>query len=254
MAPQVGLEPTTTRLTAECSAIELLRKMDSGSDLLSRAVSSQVPSALKGLTSVFGMGTGGTPSSLPPEIVNFLKCRFGFSVCFPARFPSPSVFLQFSPAFRIVSRFLLFVKLFRFPSFLCFRFGFPVCCFLRFPFAFAPVLRSLRFLRSASFPRLPALRFACFLPSLQLLLLRFLRCSRFRSRFLCGSASVHRLSAFASFRLPSASLHPDNCTLNDSRLTVQLVSVSISTQIACAKSSPRPISIIKLHMLPHFHR
>ena len=69
MAPQVGLEPTTTRLTAECSAIELLRKMDSGSDLLSRAVSSQVPSALRGLTSVFGMGTGGTLSPLPPEIV-----------------------------------------------------------------------------------------------------------------------------------------------------------------------------------------
>ena len=35
--------------------------MGSGGDLLSRAVSSQVPSALKGLTSVFGMGTGGTP-------------------------------------------------------------------------------------------------------------------------------------------------------------------------------------------------
>ena len=47
--------------------------MDSGSDLSSRAVSSQVLSALKGLTSVFGMGTGGTPSSLPPEIVNFLN-------------------------------------------------------------------------------------------------------------------------------------------------------------------------------------
>ena len=44
--------------------------MGSGSVLLSRAVSSQVPSALKGLTSVFGMGTGGTPSSLPPEILN----------------------------------------------------------------------------------------------------------------------------------------------------------------------------------------
>ena len=28
MAPQVGLEPTTTRLTAECSAIELLRNID----------------------------------------------------------------------------------------------------------------------------------------------------------------------------------------------------------------------------------
>ena len=45
--------------------------MESGSDLSSRAVSSQVLSALKGLTSVFGMGTGGTPSPLPPEIVSF---------------------------------------------------------------------------------------------------------------------------------------------------------------------------------------
>jgi hypothetical protein len=27
VAPQVGLEPTTLRLTAECSAIELLRKI-----------------------------------------------------------------------------------------------------------------------------------------------------------------------------------------------------------------------------------
>ena len=33
----------------------------SGSDLLSRAVSRGVPSALEGLTSVFGMGTGVTP-------------------------------------------------------------------------------------------------------------------------------------------------------------------------------------------------
>ena len=79
-APQEGLEPTTLRLTAECSAIELLRHvggkttlLESGGDLLSRAVSSQVPSALKGLTSVFGMGTGGTPSPLPPEIVSVFK-------------------------------------------------------------------------------------------------------------------------------------------------------------------------------------
>ena len=71
MAPQVGLEPTTTRLTAECSAIELLRNMESGGDLCSRAVSSQVRSALRGLTSVFGMGTGGTLSSLPPEMVSY---------------------------------------------------------------------------------------------------------------------------------------------------------------------------------------
>ena len=27
LAPEVGLEPTTLRLTAECSAIELLRNM-----------------------------------------------------------------------------------------------------------------------------------------------------------------------------------------------------------------------------------
>src|SRR5690349_13937428 len=39
----------------------------SGSDLLSRAVSRGVPSALEGLTSVFGMRTGGTPPTLPPE-------------------------------------------------------------------------------------------------------------------------------------------------------------------------------------------
>ena len=73
MAPQVGLEPTTTRLTAECSAIELLRIIESGSDLLSRAVSSQVPSARRGLTSVFGMGTGGSLLPLPPEISRALS-------------------------------------------------------------------------------------------------------------------------------------------------------------------------------------
>ena len=84
LAPQVGLEPTTFRLTAERSAIELLRNIgcgkdvsylprflffESGDDLLSRAVSSQVPSACGGLTSVFGMGTGGTLQLLSPEIL-----------------------------------------------------------------------------------------------------------------------------------------------------------------------------------------
>ena len=42
--------------------------VDSGNVLLSRAVSSQVPSAFGGLTSVFGMGTGGTLQPLSPEI------------------------------------------------------------------------------------------------------------------------------------------------------------------------------------------
>ena len=43
--------------------------MKSGSDLISQAVSSQVPSALLSLTSVFGMGTGGSSTPLPPEMV-----------------------------------------------------------------------------------------------------------------------------------------------------------------------------------------
>jgi hypothetical protein len=39
-----------------------------GDDLLSHTVTRAVPSALKGLTSVFGKGTGVTPSLWPPEI------------------------------------------------------------------------------------------------------------------------------------------------------------------------------------------
>ena len=56
--------------------------LESGGDLLSRAVSSQVPSALKVLTSVFGMGTGGTPSPLPPEIVDSLFPHLDNCTCF----------------------------------------------------------------------------------------------------------------------------------------------------------------------------
>ena len=40
-----------------------------GSALLSHAVSHAVPSALEGLTSVFGMGTGVTPPLWPPKSV-----------------------------------------------------------------------------------------------------------------------------------------------------------------------------------------
>lgn len=50
----------------------------SGGVLLSQAVSHQVPSALEGLTSVFGMGTGVTPPLWPPKsVVNeALRRRF----------------------------------------------------------------------------------------------------------------------------------------------------------------------------------
>ena len=39
----------------------------SGGDLLSRGIAPQVPSALAGLTSVFGMGTGGSLPLSPPD-------------------------------------------------------------------------------------------------------------------------------------------------------------------------------------------
>ncbi len=48
-----------------CARRGRLRK--SGGDLLSQGASPQVPSALAGFTSVFGMGTGVSPPQLPPE-------------------------------------------------------------------------------------------------------------------------------------------------------------------------------------------
>ena len=54
-----------TGLSARPVGCLLLR--EAGISLCSQAVASQVPSALEGLTSVFGMGTGGTPPPSPPE-------------------------------------------------------------------------------------------------------------------------------------------------------------------------------------------
>jgi len=49
--------------TSEGARIQLIRAPWNypGGDLLSRAVTSVVPSALEGLTTVFGMGTGVAP-------------------------------------------------------------------------------------------------------------------------------------------------------------------------------------------------
>ena len=41
-----------------------------GGDLLSHAVTHAVPSALEGLTSVFGMGTGVAPPLSPPKLLH----------------------------------------------------------------------------------------------------------------------------------------------------------------------------------------
>ena len=53
----------------------------SGGDLFSRAVSSQVSSALRSLTAVFGMGTGVSFSLFPPEIQNCNMLRITSSCC-----------------------------------------------------------------------------------------------------------------------------------------------------------------------------
>ena len=49
----------------------LFRSIYPGSDLLSHAVAHAVPSALEGLTSVFGMGTGVSPPQWPPGILKY---------------------------------------------------------------------------------------------------------------------------------------------------------------------------------------
>ena len=58
--------------------------MESGNVLLSQVVSNQVPSALKGLTSVFGMGTGGSLSPLSPENCEGFVQSFVFLVSAPS--------------------------------------------------------------------------------------------------------------------------------------------------------------------------
>ena len=65
-----GLEPPTSRLSGVRSnrlSYKPSRKC-SGSHLLSRAVSSIVPSAAPALTIVFGMGTGVTPGRIAAGI------------------------------------------------------------------------------------------------------------------------------------------------------------------------------------------
>ena len=67
MAPQARFELATDRLTADSSTTELLRNDMPGDVLLSQGEIPQLPSALKSLTSVFGMGTGVTSSPLSPD-------------------------------------------------------------------------------------------------------------------------------------------------------------------------------------------
>src|SRR5699024_7904433 len=104
MAPQVGFEPTTNRLTADCSTTELLWNHRNEIILLNHCIKiyyhtfyvksnknawqrptlagamPQLPSALKSLTSVFGMGTGVASSLSSPDkfvcVNTYLTIRF----------------------------------------------------------------------------------------------------------------------------------------------------------------------------------
>ena len=49
-----------------------------GGDLLSRALAGQVPSARRGLTALFGMGRGVSPSLVPPRMVSDQAPRRAF--------------------------------------------------------------------------------------------------------------------------------------------------------------------------------
>ena len=53
----------------DTSRPEAARSERTGGDLLSRALAGQVPSALWGLTALFGMGRGVSPTPKPPETV-----------------------------------------------------------------------------------------------------------------------------------------------------------------------------------------
>ena len=68
LAPPVGLEPTTLRLTAACSTDWAIEEYLCRHYLFSQAASSQVSSAQMSLTTVFGMGTGGPSSQSTPTI------------------------------------------------------------------------------------------------------------------------------------------------------------------------------------------
>src|SRR5208282_6151036 len=69
MAPQVGLEPTTLRLTAECSAIELLRNMAA----LARLVFKYAVNYTEIVTSLEGVRQTSAPESCGIPVA----CRCG---------------------------------------------------------------------------------------------------------------------------------------------------------------------------------
>ena len=74
MAPPTGLEPVTPWLTVRCYyRLSYGGMYCAGVYLSSRAVASRVFSTWKSLTSVFGMGTGGTSLLSTPTSLNWIS-------------------------------------------------------------------------------------------------------------------------------------------------------------------------------------
>ena len=71
-----GLEPPTSRLSGVRSNQLSYKPIESGTHLLSHAVSSIVPSADWVLTVVFGMGTGVSPNRIGTRILQNPYQRF----------------------------------------------------------------------------------------------------------------------------------------------------------------------------------
>jgi len=79
---QGHLDGTSRQPGGETTALpkEGLSKSIPGDDLLSHTLARAVPSALRGLTAVFGMGTGVSPSPESPENLNFKRTEDLFEI------------------------------------------------------------------------------------------------------------------------------------------------------------------------------
>ena len=69
-----------------------------GGDLLSRGLAPRVPSALEGLTAVFGMGTGVAPPRYPPESAEVGSKRLEVGLLWRCQCSLP-LFLLLRPSF-----------------------------------------------------------------------------------------------------------------------------------------------------------
>ena len=189
--------------------------VESGDFLLSRAVASQVPSAFGGLTSVFGMGTGGSLQLLSPETLRLRTRTFAW-LALNCRGYLPSA-----------------------------RHQLPLLPFHRHsvpPFALTPGFPSCRWL--ARFARLALSR--PFAPS------KPHRIDLEVSEQLAGSLASFGFSQLSSLLQPSNLVAVAALQLSRSRASAS--SSALRFSINSSRSSPRPISIGKLHVSPHFHR